>query len=61
MNKQIFTRKTKTGYLATYNGVKGKGKTEIQAIERAVANEKKRNFKQDFTSENQSRSLASQN
>lgn len=60
MNKQIFTRKTKTGYLATYNGVKGKGKTEIQAIERSVANEKKRNLNKDTPSENQPRSLASQ-
>lgn len=60
MNKKIFVRKIKTGYLATHNGVKGKAKTMIKAIERAVENDKKRNLKQDFTSENQSRSFASQ-
>jgi hypothetical protein len=33
--EKIFIRKTKTNYLATYNGVKGKGKTMFKAIERA--------------------------
>ena len=37
-NEKIFVRKIKTGYLATYNGVKGKGKTMFKAIERAQKN-----------------------
>ena len=53
MNRLVFVRKTKKGYLATFKGVKGKGKTEILAIERAVANEKKRNPNTDTSSENQ--------
>lgn len=60
MNEKIFVRKIKTGYLATHNGAKGKGKTMIKAIERAVENDKKRNLNKNTTSENQPRSLASQ-
>jgi hypothetical protein len=37
-NEKIFVRETKTGYLATYNGVKGKAKTMFKAIERAQRN-----------------------
>ena len=36
--EKIFIRETKTGYLATYNGVKGKAKTMFKAIERAKKN-----------------------
>lgn len=60
MNKVIYTRKTKTGYVATYNGVVGKGKTMIQAIERAIANEKKRHLNANTSSENQPRSDTTQ-
>lgn len=38
MNEKIFVREIKNGYLATYNGVKGKGKTMFKAIERAKKN-----------------------
>ena len=34
-NERIFVRKTKTGFIATYNGVKGKAKTMFKAVERA--------------------------
>ena len=37
-NEKIFVRKIKSGYLATYNEVKGKGKTMFKAIERAQKN-----------------------
>jgi len=37
-NEKIFVREVKNGYLATYNGVKGKGKTMFKAIERAKKN-----------------------
>lgn len=33
--EKIFVRETKTGYVATYNGVIGKAKTMYKAIERA--------------------------
>lgn len=59
MNEKIFVRKIKSGYLATYNGVKGKARTMIKAVERAVANEKKRNLNENTTSENQPRSSTS--
>ena len=51
MNEKIFVRKIKNGYLATCNGVKGKGKTMIKAIERAAENDKKRNLNKNTTSE----------
>ena len=51
-NEKIFVRKIKSGYLATFNGVKGKGKQMIEAIERAHNNYKRLNgddfFNQDF-------------
>jgi len=37
-NEKIFVREIKSGYLATYNGVKGKAKTMFKAIERAKKN-----------------------
>jgi len=37
-NERIFVRETKTGFIATYNGVKGKAKTMFKAIERAKKN-----------------------
>jgi len=37
-NEKIFVRKMKSGYLATYNGVKGKHKTMFGAIKRAKKN-----------------------
>jgi hypothetical protein len=37
-NEKIFVRRTKRGYLATYNGVKGKANTMFKAIERAQKN-----------------------
>lgn len=37
-NEKIFVREVKRGYLATYNGVKGKAKTMFKAIERAQKN-----------------------
>ncbi len=37
-NEKIFVRKMKSGYIATYNGVKGKHKTMFGAIERAQKN-----------------------
>lgn len=52
MNEKIFVRKIKTGYLATCNGVKGKGKTMIKAIERAAKNDKKRNLNENTSSKN---------
>lgn len=52
MNEKVFVRAIKSGYLATYNGVKGKGKTMIKAIERAVENDKKRNINENTSSEN---------
>ena len=52
MNKKVFVRRIKTGYLATYNGVKGKAKTMFKAIERAVENEKNRNLNENTSSEN---------
>jgi hypothetical protein len=37
-NEKIFVRRIKRGYLATYNGVKGKAKEMFKAIERAQKN-----------------------
>lgn len=37
-NEKIFVREVKSGYIATFNGVKGKGKTMFKAIERAQRN-----------------------
>ena len=37
-NEKIFVREIKSGYVATFNGVKGKAKTMIKAIERAQKN-----------------------
>jgi len=37
-NEKIFVREIKSGYLATYNGVKGKARTMFKAIERAQRN-----------------------
>jgi hypothetical protein len=37
-NEKIFVRRIKRGYLATYNGVKGKARTMFEAIEKAQRN-----------------------
>ena len=48
-NEKIFIRKIKKGYLATFNGVKGKGRKAIDAIMEAHKNYKRLNGDNFFT------------
>lgn len=51
-NEKIFVREIKSGYLATYNGVKGKAKTMFKAIERAQRNYSEQEMNNDINSAN---------